>query len=65
MLLADSRGQQQVGEQQMKKTAFLFLIFATAAYPAAAKPDHHNHRYQHAVDGNQAHRRAPWRRPPA
>ena len=33
----------------MKKTAFLFLIFATAAYPAVAKPDHHNQRYQHAV----------------
>jgi hypothetical protein len=47
-------GQQKVGEQQMKRTAFLFLIFATAAYPAVAKPDHHNQRYQHAVGGNHA-----------
>jgi hypothetical protein len=39
----------------MKKTAFLFLIFATTAYPAAAKPDHYNHHYQHAVGGNQAY----------
>jgi hypothetical protein len=39
----------------MKKTAFLFLIFATAAYPAAAKPDNHNHPYQHAVGGNQTY----------
>ena len=39
----------------MKKTAFLFLIFATAAYPAVAKPDHHNQRYQHAVVANHAH----------
>jgi hypothetical protein len=30
-------GQREVGEQQMKKTAFLFLIFAMAAYPAVAK----------------------------
>jgi hypothetical protein len=39
----------------MKKTAFLFLIFATAAYPAVAKPDYHNQRYQHAIAATHAH----------
>jgi hypothetical protein len=48
--VADS-GINKLGSK-MKKTAFLFLILATATYPAVAKPYHHNQGHQHAGAGH-------------
>jgi hypothetical protein len=39
----------------MKKTVLLFLIFATASYPAVAKSDHHQQRHQYAAGVNHRH----------